>query len=190
MMRHSIAKLRPALSGALVLSLALAACAKSGNDGGAKSSAADNALLASANNGDDWPSYGGNWDERHFSPLTESNDKNLNHPGLAWVLDLPIGNPATIPVEVGGIVYMSSGLSIVRAIDATTGQVKWTYDPKVGEHQGKAIRSAWGSRGIAYWNGKVYTGTLDGRLVAIDAKTGAEVWSVQTTEVGNGQFIS
>jgi len=189
MMRHSIAKLRPALSCALVLTLALAACAKTGG-GGAQSSTADNALLATANNGDDWPSYGGTWDERHFSPLAEINDKNVGQLGLAWSLDLPLGNPATIPVEVGGVIYMSSGLSIVRAIDAVTGQVKWTYDPKVGEHQGKAIRSAWGSRGIAYWNGKVYTGTLDGRLVAIDAKTGAEVWSVQTTEVGNGQFIT
>ena len=188
-MRHSIAKLRPALSCALVLTLALAACAKTGG-GGAQSSTADNALLATANNGDDWPSYGGTWDERHFSPLAEINDKNVGQLGLAWSLDLPLGNPATIPVEVGGVIYMSSGLSIVRAIDAVTGQVKWTYDPKVGEHQGKAIRSAWGSRGIAYWNGKVYTGTLDGRLVAIDAKTGAEVWSVQTTEVGNGQFIT
>jgi quinohemoprotein ethanol dehydrogenase len=191
MMRHSIAKLRPALSCALVLSLALAACAKSGDDGAAtKASTADNALLATANNGDDWPSYGGTWDERHFSPLAEINDKNVGQLGLAWSLDLPLGNPATIPVEVSGTIYMSSGLSVVRAIDAATGKLLWTYDPKVGEHQGKAIRSAWGSRGIAYWNGKLYTGTLDGRLIAIDAKTGAETWSVQTTQIGNGQFIS
>ena len=52
------------------------------------------------------------------------------------------------------------------------------------------MRSSWGIRGIAWWNGKVYTGTVDGRLIAIDAKTGKEVWSVQTTAKGNGQFIT
>src|SRR5471032_1323526 len=98
--------------------------------------------------------------------------------------------PSASSASPGRTIYLSSGLSVVRAIDAATGKLLWTYDPKVGEHQGKAIRSAWGSRGIAYWNGKVYTGTLDGRLIAIDAKTGAEAWSVQTTQIGNGQFIT
>ena len=181
-MPHSMTKLRPALSCALVLTLALSACAKPSADGAAKSTTADSALLATANNGDDWPSYGGTWDERHFSPLAEINDKNVSQLGLAWSMDLPLGNPATIPVEVGGTIYMSSGLSIVRAIDAATGKLLWTYDSRVGEHQGKAIRSAWGSRGIAYWNGKVYTGTLDGRLIAIDPATGAKIWETLTVD--------
>src|SRR5689334_15041678 len=113
-MMRNLSKLLPP-----IVALALAACAPSANNGSAPSTA-DNALLATANNGDDWPSYGGTWDERHFSPLAEINDKNVSQLGLAWSLDLPLGNPATIPVEVGGTIYMSSGLSIVRAIDAAT----------------------------------------------------------------------
>src|SRR5215210_1844936 len=103
MMRRHMSKLLPSIA-----LLALAACSLSADnaDSTAAASTADNALLATANNGDDWPSYGGTWDERHFSPLTEINDKNVAQPGLAWSLDLPLGNPATIPVEVGGIIYM------------------------------------------------------------------------------------
>jgi quinohemoprotein ethanol dehydrogenase len=186
MMRHDMSKLL-----SLIALLSLAACTPSADKGSNAASTADNALLATANNGDDWPSYGGTWDERHFSPLADINDGNVKSLGLAWSMDLPLGNSATQPVEVGGVLYMSSGLSIVRAIDAATGKLLWSYDPKVGERQqGKAVRSAWGSRGIAYGGGKVYTGTLDGRLVAIDAKSGQLAWEVQTTEKGNGQFIS
>jgi quinohemoprotein ethanol dehydrogenase len=152
--------------------------------------ASPDALLVDGDKGDDWPSYGGTYDERHFSALTEINDRNVQSLGLAWYYDLPLGNPATIPVEVGGTLYVSSGLSIVRAFDVATGKLLWTYDSQVGAHSGKEMRSAWGIRGIAWWNGKVYTGTQDGRLIAIDAKTGKMVWSVQTTRKGNGQFVT
>ena len=149
-----------------------------------------NELLADGRGGDDWPAYGATFDERHFSPLTEINDKNVKALGLAWYFDLPGGNPATIPVEVNGTLYVSSGLSIVRAFEAATGKLLWTFDSKVAEHAGKEMRSAWGIRGIAWWNGKVYTGTQDGRLIAIDARTGKELWTVQTTKKGGGQFIT
>jgi quinohemoprotein ethanol dehydrogenase len=147
-----------------------------------------NAELASGRDGDDWPSYGATYTERHFSPLTEINDRTVKALGLAWSYDLPLGNPATIPVEVNGTLYVSSGLSIVRAFDAVTGRLLWTYDSQVAAHAGKEFRSAWGIRGIAWWNGKVYTGTQDGRLIAIDAKTGKMVWSVKTTQPG--QFVT
>jgi len=69
----------------------------------------------------------------------------------------------------------------------------WQYDPKVADQPDaarKGMRVTWGNRGIAWWNGKVYTGTVDGRLIAIDARTGKEVWSVQTTTKGDGRFIT
>ena len=179
----------PRLGGAALIALALAGCSHQA-DSGQAASAADNTLLATANGGDDWPAYGATYDERHFSPLAEINDGNVKSLGLAWSMDLPLGNPATIPVEIGNTLYMSSGLSIVRAIDAVTGKLLWMYDPKVGEHGGKELRASWGIRGIAYWNGKVYTGTADGRLIAIDAKTGKEVWTAQTTRKGSGLFIT
>jgi len=152
--------------------------------------AAANARLNDASSGDDWPGYGRTYGEQHFSPLTDINDKNVGKLGLAWSMDLGPGNPTSIPVAVGGTLYMSTGLSIVRAVDARTGNVLWTYDSRVAENAGKEMRSSWGIRGIAWWNGKVYTGTVDGRLIALDAKTGKEIWTVQTLKKGNGQFIT
>jgi quinohemoprotein ethanol dehydrogenase len=173
--------------------LALSACKPSGGGdqaAGKDGVAAANAILSDSGSGDDWPGYGRTYGEQHFSPLTEINDGNVKSLGLAWSMDMGTGNPTSIPVEVGGTLYMSTGLSVVRAVDARTGKLLWTYDSRVADHAGKEMRSSWGIRGIAWWNGKVYTGTVDGRLIALDAKTGQEVWTVQTLEKGNGQFIT
>jgi quinohemoprotein ethanol dehydrogenase len=176
--------------------LPLAACSKIGlapADDTAKTIAANNALFVDGNKGDDWPGYGRTFGEQHFSPLTEISDKNVSQLGLAWSMDLGPGNPATQPVEVAGVLYFSSGMSMVHAVDVRTGKLLWQYDPKVAEQSDaarKGMRVTWGNRGIAWWNGKVYTGTIDGRLIAIDAKTGKEVWSVQTTDKGDGRFIT
>ncbi|MFD1961178.1 PQQ-binding-like beta-propeller repeat protein [Novosphingobium panipatense] len=72
----------------------------------------------------------------------------------------------------------------MRAIDAVSGKVKWEYDPKAPEASGVRLRQGWGSRGIAYWNGKVITATQDGRLIALDERSGKPVWTVQTLEEG------
>jgi quinohemoprotein ethanol dehydrogenase len=172
--------------------LSLAGCRRSGpaDRPGKDGVAAANAILADGSSGDDWPGYGRTYGEQHFSPLADINDRNVDTLGLAWSMDLGTGSATSIPVEVGGTLYMSTGLSIVRAVDAATGKLLWTYDSRVADHAGKEMRAFWGIRGIAWWNGKVYTATVDGRLIAIDAKSGKEVWSVQTIEKGNGQFIT
>src|SRR3546814_19029399 len=64
------------------------------------------------------------------------------------------------------------------------------YDPGAPEAAGRKLRQGWGSRGIAWWNGKVYTGTQDGRLIAIDAKTGQPLWSQMTVGKDDVRFIS
>jgi quinohemoprotein ethanol dehydrogenase len=125
--------------------LTLAACKPSGEGGNqpsAESVAAANQLLADGSSGDDWPGYGRTYGEQHFSPLTEINDKTIGQLGLAWSMDMGVGNPTSIPVEVGGTIYMSTGLSIVQAVDAATGKLLWTYDSKVAEHAGKEMRSS------------------------------------------------
>ena len=149
------------------------------------------AMIAQLNDnssGDDWPGTGRTYDEQHYSPLAQINDRNVGQLGLAWAVDLGFGNTSTQPVEVGGVVYFTTGMSVVRAIDVRTGKLLWTFDPEVGKYGGKEMRQQWGTRGIAWWNGRVYTGTVDGRLIAIDAKTGKAVWSVKTTLPG--QFIT
>jgi quinohemoprotein ethanol dehydrogenase len=128
-------------------------------------------------NGRDWPGYGRTGDQQHFSPLAQINQDNVGRLGLAWSADLGLGNSATEPIAVNGVIYFATGLSVVHAMDASSGELLWRYDPQAAERAGKNLRFAWGTRGIAWWNGKIYTGTTDGRLLAIDAAGGTPVWS-------------
>jgi quinohemoprotein ethanol dehydrogenase len=153
-------------------------------------SVGDALRLRDASNGGDWAAYGRTYGEQHYSPLSEINAGNVRQLGLAWSLDLGRGNPATIPVAVDGSLYFASGLSVVHAVDAVSGKQLWTYDPKVSEVAGLKLRGNWGSRGVGYWDGKIYTGTVDGRLIAVDAKTGQPVWSVQTVPKEDGRYIT
>ncbi len=139
----------------------------------------------------DWAVYGGTNQAQHYSPLDEIDAGNVNSLGLLWSMDLPAGgNTATQPIAVGGVLYFASGLSIVHAVDAATGKLLWRYDPEAGEVAGKNLRFGWGVRGIAWSDGKIYTATQDGRLIAIDAATGDPVWSVQTFSPEYSAYIT
>lgn len=152
--------------------------------------AVDDAMLGDEANGTDWPAYGRTFSESRFSPLRQVNDSNVSRLGLAWVLDLDVTNSITAPVEADGVIYLAAGYSIVHAIRATDGHLMWRYDPKVPEASGQKLRAGWGIRGLALWKDKVYVGTQDGRLLALNARTGKLVWSVQTLDPKNGAFIS
>ena len=175
----------------LPLPLLIGACAQA-LTGSARPAAnsVDNARLADGSGGDDWAAFGRTYGEQHFSPLAEINDGNVTNLGLAWSFDLPSGNSVTGPIAVDGVIYFASGYSIVHAIDAVSGKLKWSYDPKAPEAAGRKLRQGWGSRGIAWWNGKLFTGTHDGRLIAIDARTGKPVWSAMTVGADDVRFIS
>ena len=73
--------------------------------------------------------------------------------------------------------YVTSAWSTVYALDAKTGKELWVFDPEVDRSVGASACCDVVNRGVAIWKGKVYVGTLDGRLIAIDAKTGKQVWS-------------
>jgi quinohemoprotein ethanol dehydrogenase len=158
---------------------------------GAANSTMTQMLLANGKDGN-WAAYGGGYDSNHHSPLDEINDRNVSKLGLAWYVDLPTAvNTHSAPLAVDGVIYYAVGHSVINAVEATTGKPLWTYDPQVANVAGEKLRMAWGIRGIGYWNGKVYTGTADGRLIAIDAKTGKPVWSVQTTQgPDDGRYIT
>ncbi|WP_338027939.1 PQQ-dependent dehydrogenase, methanol/ethanol family [Croceibacterium selenioxidans] len=129
----------------------------------------------------DWQSYSRTWDEQRFSPLNQINDSNVGRLGLAWYDDLETfrGVQAS-PLVIDGVLYNVSIYNIVTAYDGKTGRKLWTYDPKVGAEWARLACCGPSARGIAAWNGKIYIGALDGRLIAVDAKTGKEVWSEQT----------
>jgi quinohemoprotein ethanol dehydrogenase len=142
-------------------------------------------------NGDQWPRSGRAYDEAHFSPLSDINTYNVSHLGLEWYFDIPgFVLTTSTPLEIDGTLYFATGYSVVRALDAASGRMLWSYDPKVPQVAGSKLRVPWGIRGIASWNHKIYVGTQDGRLISINAKTGEPVWSVSTTMPGDFRVIS
>ncbi len=140
----------------------------------------------------DWSAYGGSSAEDHFSSLTEINAQNVGHLRLAWFYDLePMISSFGAPLAINGTLYAGLGYSVVYAFDAASGKLLWRYDPEVAAVAGEKLRAAHGIRGIAYWNGLIYTGTQDGRLIAIDAHSGKPIWTVQTTEgPADGRYIT
>jgi quinohemoprotein ethanol dehydrogenase len=130
-----------------------------------------------------WLSVGNGYDEQRFSKLDQINDTNVQNLGLAWSaeIDTERGQEST-PVIVDGVMYLTTAWSMVKAYDIHKGQLLWAYDPKIDRAKGADACCDVVNRGVAAWNGKIYLGALDGRLIALDGKTGAEVWSVQTTD--------
>jgi alcohol dehydrogenase (cytochrome c)/quinohemoprotein ethanol dehydrogenase len=140
-------------------------------------------ILAADSEPGNWMTYGRTYTEQRYSPLNQITDQNAGQLGLTWSYDLDThrGQEAT-PIVVDGVMYVSTAWSKVKALDAKTGALLWAYDPKVDGSWGPKACCDVVNRGVAVWKGKVFVGTLDGRLVALDAKTGNVVWSQQSTD--------
>jgi PQQ-dependent dehydrogenase (methanol/ethanol family) len=130
-----------------------------------------------------WMTHGRTYSEQRFSPLKKINDQNAGRLGLAWSLDLDTkrGQEAT-PIVVDGVMYFSTAWSKVFAVKAATGEKIWSYDPKVPPEWAINACCDVVNRGVAAWQGKIISGTLDGRLVALDAGTGKVVWETLTID--------
>jgi quinohemoprotein ethanol dehydrogenase len=139
---------------------------------------------AIANQGtDSWLSYGRDYNEQRFSELNLINENNISELGLAWSFDTENGRGLeATPVVVDGVIYVTGGWSIVYALDARTGTLIWKYDPQVAKEWGKMACCDVVNRGVAVYEGKVFVGTIDARLVALDAATGKVVWDVKTAD--------
>ncbi len=117
-----------------------------------------------------------------LQPLKKINDGNVDKLGLAFYVDLPTNqNVETTPLMVDGVLYITLPWSMVMAVDAKTGKQLWLHDPKVAKAWNINICCGVDNRGAAAWNGKIIFGTLDGRLIALNSKTGKEVWSTKAT---------
>jgi quinohemoprotein ethanol dehydrogenase len=140
---------------------------------------------------DNWASYGRTASEARFSPLTEINRDTVGRLRLAWTLDLSAGSVQSTPLAVDGVLYVSAGYSVVSAVDARSGRLLWRFDPEAAKASGKKLRYGSGVRGLAYSAGRLFVGTHDGRLIALDAKNkGAVLWSTPTLDPNDGSFIS
>ena len=137
-----------------------------------------------------WASYGRVATESHFSPLSEINRDTVSRLRLAWTLDLDVTSANSTPLAVDGVLYIAAGYSIVMAVDGRTGKLLWRYDPGVAAIAGRKLRSGAGIRGLAYANGRLFVGTHDGRLIALDARKGGVVWGVEVLNKGDFTFIS
>jgi len=143
----------------------------------------DAALANAKNTPEEWLTYGGNYEEQRYSTLNKISKDNIKDLGVAWTFDLSTsrGVEAT-PIIVDGVMYVTSAWSIVHALDARTGEELWSYDPEVsGEDAIKGCCDVV-NRGVAVYDGKVYVGVFDGRLEALNAKTGEVVWSTVTVD--------
>ena len=138
-------------------------------------------IIAADSEPQNWLSHGRDYGEQRYSPLDQISQSNVDRLGLAW--ETPAnsmrGLEAT-PIVVDGVMYTTSTWSRVMALDAITGEVLWEYDPKVERSWAKKLCCDVVNRGVAVWQGKVYFGTLDGYLVALDAQVGELLWRVDT----------
>ena len=139
-------------------------------------------LLADQEPGN-WMTYGRTYNEQRFSPLKQIEAQNVGQLALAWYVDLDArrGQEAT-PLVVDGVMYFSTAWSKVFAVNAATGEKLWSYDPKVPPESAVNACCDVVNRGVAVWHGRVFVGTLDGRLVALDAATGKPVWETLTID--------
>ena len=150
------------------------------------------AEIADESRTQDWLSYGRTHSETRFSPITDINVDTIDQLGVDWYVDLPndVGLVST-PLVVDGILYFTGTMNIVRAVDAISGDLLWEYDPDVSGHIGSDRQVGWvHNRGISFFEGKIFSATWDGRLFALNAKSGELLWDVRTFDADKPLYIT
>ncbi|MDH3641484.1 MAG: PQQ-binding-like beta-propeller repeat protein, partial [Gammaproteobacteria bacterium] len=140
----------------------------------------------------EWHSYGLDHTEQRFSPAIQINRENVAELGLDWALDLPDAvSINSTPLAVDGVIYFSADRAIVHAVDASSGKPLWRYDPQSWKHAPRGIAYGFNTnRGITHWQGRIFVGTGDGRLVALNAETGQVLWATRAFPIGERKAIN
>jgi quinohemoprotein ethanol dehydrogenase len=140
-------------------------------------------IVAADSEPGNWLAHGRTYGEQRFSPLDKINAGNVKDLGVAWSYDTDtVRGLEASPIVVDGVMFTTGSWSVVYALDAKTGEELWKYDPEVPGEWGRKACCDVVNRGVAVWKGRVYFGTLDGRLIALDAKTGKPVWDINTID--------
>ncbi len=153
-----------------VLAISMTGCSKSGTP------QSDSGVGTDAN----WTAPGGAADETGYSRLAQITPANVGKLGLAWSMDLP--GEVTLestPLAIDGTLYFSGAYSRVYAVDAVSGKLRWKFDPETWKRRPDKFNFG-ANRGVAYENGRIFTAEMDGRLDALDAKTGKVIWSADS----------
>jgi quinohemoprotein ethanol dehydrogenase len=177
-----------------LLSVGLAGCGEPSRDVGTLAGAGgvDDTRLANADtDAENWLTNGRTYKEQRFSPLTDIDVETVDRLGLAWFADMATirGLEAT-PLVVDGKLFVTGSWSVMYAFDAATGERLWTHDPKVNRAHSRYVCCDVVNRGPAFYRGKVYAGTIDGRMVSVAAETGELVWETQTTPLGKAYAVT
>ena len=131
----------------------------------------------------DWPQYHRTSNAWRYSPLDQINSGNVKRLKVAWIHqpgDITNGLQAT-PIVIDGVAYYTSPYNTVYALNAATGEQIWRYDPDIDPIIYQMILTGQ-SRGVTVGRGKVFVGTSDGKFIALDQKTGKEVWVKQIVQ--------
>jgi alcohol dehydrogenase (cytochrome c) len=148
------------------------------------------ASMASAQN---WPMYGGDSGNTRFSTSNQINAGNVNKLKVQWALQLGTNrSQESTPILVGDTLFVTSsfGPKNTFAVDARTGQVKWTYQPDIPKGIEQYACCDVNNRGVAHADGRIFVGRLDAHVVALDAKTGKELWKTQVVDYTQGSVIT
>ena len=144
----------------------------------------------------EWRFYAGDGGHTQYTALDQIDASNVNHLEVAWrwraenSAERPFFNFESTPIMIGGVLYTSTGASEVAAVDAATGETIWLYtpQPKPGAEDDPQRRPQGSGRGVAYWTDggreTIFHNVSDGRLLALDAKTGRPVQGF-----GDGGFV-
>lgn len=152
----------------------------------------DDKAIADEHQTSNWLAYGRTHNERRFSPSEDINTNNVASLKVDWFMDLPndVGLVST-PLVIDGVLYFTGTMNIIRAVDAINGELIWEYDPEVGKAIEGKRKIGWKhNRGISFYKGKIFAATWDGRLFALDAKTGKEIWMVRTFDMERSLYIT
>ena len=151
----------------------------------------DKSLKNAGRAGEEWLMVGMNYAEQRYSPLKAINAANVGRLAFAWSYELGDGGgqQEATPLVINGVIYGITNWSVAFALDARTGKELWRYDPeinhKIDEPGSDRLCCGVLNRGVAVYEGKVFVPSNDGRLIALDTRTGRVLWSVQATPKDN-----
>ena len=152
----------------------------------------DDTAIADDQRNSEWLAYGRNHSETRYSPVADINIDSVSRLGVDWYMDLPnaVGLIGT-PLVVDGVLYFPGTMNVIRAVEATTGELLWEHDPEVAKEVEGHRQTGWvHSRGLSFYGDKLFAATWDGRLQALDAKTGKLIWSTRTFGLDEARYIT
>ena len=142
-------------------------------------------LLKASEEPENWLMYSGQYNSQRYSRLTAIDKSNVNQLEVKWVKQLEtLADVETTPLVVDGVMYLTQSPSNVFALDASTGSQFWTYEHTLPEKLSLCCGRQ--NRGVAILGETLFLGTLDAKLIALDAKTGAIQWETQSADAATG----